>query len=115
IRTKKGFHKEVLEDLQKQGWGRVRVNGTMHEIRDVLAKGGENPLGLGRYEKHDIDVVVDRIALKGDPAVRQRLAESIESALRAADGTVVVSVERAPGDQKTKAAKPDGQGDATTW
>jgi excinuclease ABC subunit A len=95
IRQKKGFHKDVLEELQKQGWGRVRVNGAMHQIRDVLVRGGENPLGLGRYEKHDIDVVVDRLAIKpdGDPAARQRLAESIESGLRAAAGTVIVSTE----------------------
>jgi len=94
IRSQKGFHKEVLEDLQKQGWSRVRVNGTPLEIRDVLAKGGENPLALGRYEKHDIDIIVDRLALKADPETRQRLAESVESALKAAAGTVVVSFEQ---------------------
>jgi excinuclease ABC subunit A len=95
VRQQKGYHKDILEELQKQGWGRVRVNGAMHEIRDVLAKGGENPLGLGRYEKHDVDIVVDRVVLKHDAGVRQRLAESIESALKAAHGTVVVSVEEA--------------------
>ncbi|MGE3109158.1 MAG: excinuclease ABC subunit UvrA [Phycisphaerales bacterium] len=96
IRAQKGFHKEVLEDLQKQGWSRVRVNGTPHEIRETLAKGGENPLGLGRYEKHDIDIIVDRLSIRADAVdaeMRQRLAESIESALRAADGTVIVSFE----------------------
>jgi excinuclease ABC subunit A len=90
IRSKKGFHRETLEDLQKQGWGRVRVNGDIVEIREVLSRPGDNPMNLGRYEKHDVDVVVDRIVLKDDPAIRQRLAESIEAALRAADGTVII-------------------------
>ncbi len=97
-RDKKGFHRDVLEDLQKQGWTRARVNGTLHEILDVLAKGGENPLGLGRYEKHSIDIVVDRLALKAEPEVRQRLAESVESALKAADGTVIISFEQSVAD-----------------
>ncbi len=96
IRAKKGFHKEVLEDAQAKGWGRVRVapggkNAEILDIREVLKKGGENPLGLGRYEKHTIDVVIDRIV--PTPETRQRLAESIESALRAAEGTVIVSTE----------------------
>jgi excinuclease ABC subunit A len=96
VRAKKGFHKDVLEDMQAKGWGRVRVSpggkdAKVLDIRDVLKKGGENPLGLGRYEKHSIDVVVDRIALK--PDARQRLAEAIEGALRLAEGTVVISVE----------------------
>jgi excinuclease ABC subunit A len=96
VRAKKGFHKEVLEDMQAQGWGRVRVSPggkspEVLEIREILKKGGENPLGLGRYEKHGIDVVVDRIVLK--PEVRQRVAEAVESSLKLANGTVVVSVE----------------------
>ncbi len=96
LRAKKGFHKEVLEDMQAQGWGRIRVapggkNAEVMEIRDALKKGGENPLGLGRYEKHSIDVVIDRIGLR--PDVRQRIAEAVESALKLASGTVVVSVE----------------------
>jgi len=91
IRAKKGFHAEVAQDLQKQGWGRLRVNGRVVDLRDALVKGGENPLGLGRYEKHTIDVVVDRVVIA--PDARQRIAESIESALKLGDGAVVASVE----------------------
>src|SRR5690606_4997832 len=91
IRAKKGFHAEVAQDLQKQGWGRLRVNGKVVDLRDALVKGGENPLGLGRYEKHTIDVVVDRVVIAAD--ARQRIAESIESALKLGDGAAVVSVE----------------------
>ncbi len=99
VRAKKGHHKDVLEDLQKQGWGRIRADGALVELRDALKSGSDNPLDFGRFEKHDIDIVVDRIVLNPAAPTRQRLAESIESALRAADGTVVVSVEAdAPAD-----------------
>ncbi len=90
VREKKGYHKDVLEELQQQGWGRARVNGDVVEIRDVLAKGGENPLDLGRYHKSTIEAVVDRIVIRDD--VRQRLAESIESALKLSGGTVFIAI-----------------------
>ncbi len=93
VRGRKGFHREVLEDFVRQGWGRARVNGTVVELRDVLKEPGENPLNLGRYEKHDVFAVVDRLVL--GPDIRQRLAESIESAIKLADGAVIVSFEDA--------------------
>ncbi len=89
VRGRKGFHKDVLEEFQRQGWGRARVNGEVVELRDALKEGGENPLNLGRYEKHNIDAVVDRVVLK--PDARQRLAEAVEAALRLADGAVVIA------------------------
>ncbi|MEO1009478.1 MAG: excinuclease ABC subunit UvrA [Planctomycetota bacterium] len=91
LRGKKGFHRDVLERLQGQGWQRARVDGTVVDLRDVLKEPGENPLELGRYVKHDIDAVVDRIVIRDD--VRQRLAESIEAALQLGSGSVVVSVD----------------------
>ena len=114
VRAKKGFHRETLEELQGQGWGRVRVNGTLHELREVLKNEGENPLELGRYEKHTIEAVIDRVVLRPDPdgtqGTRQRLAESIEAALKLADGTVVVATENASaaaaGDAKADSARP---------
>ncbi len=90
VRAKKGFHKDVLEELFAQGWGRARVNGVIVELRDALKEGGDNPLDLHRYKKHTIEAVVDRLVIK--PEGRQRLAESIEAALRMADGSVVVAV-----------------------
>ncbi|MFO0834860.1 MAG: excinuclease ABC subunit UvrA [Phycisphaerales bacterium] len=93
VRGRKGFHREVLEDFVRQGWGRARVNGTVVELRDVLKEPGENPLNLGRYEKHDVFAVVDRLVLGAD--VRQRLAESVESAIKLADGAVILSFEDA--------------------
>ncbi|MDP1662633.1 MAG: excinuclease ABC subunit UvrA, partial [Phycisphaerales bacterium] len=94
VRQKKGFHRDVMEELQRQGWSRVRVNGQIKDLREVLKDSGDNPLGLGRYEKHDLDAVIDRLVLKpGDSDTRQRLAESIEAALKLAAGTVVISTE----------------------
>ncbi len=93
IRGQKGHHREKIEELSGQGWGRARVNGAVVELREVLKDPGENPLKLGRYEKHDIDAVIDRLALSPEPELRQRLAESIEAALKIADGTVIVSFE----------------------
>ncbi|MSR40808.1 MAG: excinuclease ABC subunit UvrA [Phycisphaerales bacterium] len=93
IRGKKGFHKDVLESLQKQGLVRARVNGKVIDIRETLKAGGENPLELGRYEMHDIDAVVDRIAI--EPEGRQRISESVETALRLASGNLTVLIEDA--------------------
>ncbi len=92
VRGQKGFHRDTLEELAKQGWSRARVNGTIIELRDALKDPGENPLKLGRYEKHTVDAVIDRLVINDDS--RQRLAESIESALKLGDQTVIVSIEQ---------------------
>jgi excinuclease ABC subunit A len=91
VRAKKGFHKDTLEAFFKQGWMRARVNGEITDLRDALKEDTENPLKLHRHKKHSIDAVVDRIVIKDD--ARQRLVESIEAALRLADGSVIISVE----------------------
>jgi excinuclease ABC subunit A len=95
VRDQKGFHRDTLEDLAKQGWSRARVNGTIVELREVLKDPGENPLKLARYEKHTVDAVIDRLAIAED--ARQRLAESVESALKLGDQTAIASIETAPG------------------
>jgi excinuclease ABC subunit A len=91
VRARKGFHRDILEDLASQGWTRVRVNGHLHDLREVLKEPGENPLGLGRYEKHTIEAVVDRLTPTEES--RQRLAESVEVALRLSQGVLVISRE----------------------
>ena len=91
VREKKGFHKDVLEDLQKQGWGRARVNGETLELREALKAGGDNPLNLHRYKKHTVEAVVDRVVVR--EGERQRIAESIESALKLGAGSLVISVD----------------------
>ncbi len=104
VRAKKGYHKDTLEDLFKQGWVRARVNGDLVDLRDALKEDNENPLKLHRHKKHSLDAVVDRVVLRNDDESRQRLVESVEAALRIADGSVTVSVESA-----------DESGTSTTW
>jgi excinuclease ABC subunit A len=91
VRRKKGFHKDVLEALAKQGLVRARVNGNVIDIREALKAGGENPLGLGRYEMHDVEAVIDRIVARAED--RQRIAESVETALKLGEGNVLVLTE----------------------
>jgi len=89
IRAKKGHHKEAAEDLRAEGFVRARIDGAIVDLREALKEEGENPLDLARHEKHTIEAVVDRVVIK--PESRQRLAESIETALKLGDGAVVVS------------------------
>ena len=91
VRGRKGFHREIAEGLQRQGFVRVRVNGEIRDLREVLKEEGENPLELARYEMHDIEAVVDRVKL--DAEGRQRLAESVESAFKIGTGSLLVLVE----------------------
>ena len=98
VRGKKGFHRDVLEEFVTQGWLRARVNGTLVDLREVLKEPGENPLKLGRYEKHTIEAVVDRLSLA--PESRQRLAEAVETCIRLAAGAVVVTIEQPAADGK---------------
>ena len=79
VRGRKGEYKKELAELQKKGFQRVKVDGTFYEIAEVPA--------LDKKYKHDIDVVVDRIVVRGDIATR--LADSMETALRLADGLAV--------------------------
>jgi len=80
VRGRKGEFEEIFKDMQSQGFVRFRVDGIIHEIGDLQA--------LKKNEKHDLDVVIDRIKIRQD--IKQRLAESIETALRLADGRVCV-------------------------
>ncbi len=82
VSGRKGEHVKLLDDLQKQGFVRVRVNG---EIRDLSEK-----IELEKNKKHSIEVVVDRIVVKDDVAAR--LADSLETALKLSDGQVIVDV-----------------------
>ncbi len=91
IRGRKGFHREIAEGLQKQGFVRARVNGEIVDLREVLKEEGENPLGLARYEMHDIEAVVDRVKI--EPEGRQRLAESVEASFKIGSGALLMLVE----------------------
>lgn len=95
---KKGYHREVLEDLRSNGFVRARVNGKIVDLRDVLLHDGDNPLSLGRYELHSIEAVVDRIVI--DAKQRERIADSVEVAIRVSSGSVLLLVE--DGDEWTE-------------
>ncbi|WP_413527041.1 excinuclease ABC subunit UvrA [Marinilactibacillus psychrotolerans] len=82
IKEKKGQHKKVLEKIKSEGYVRLRIDGEMADIGDTIE--------LEKNKKHTIDVVVDRIVIK--EGIRSRLFESIESALRLADGFVVADI-----------------------
>ena len=79
IRGRKGEYRKEFADLLKRGFQRVKIDGVFHEIEDVPA--------LNKKLKHDIDVVVDRIVVRGD--LGNRLADSFETALQLADGIAV--------------------------
>ena len=79
IKTRKGEHVDLFEDLAAQGFSRVIVDGEMHQLSD--------PPKLKKQIKHDIDVVVDRLQVK--ESQKQRLTDSVEQALALADGVVV--------------------------
>ncbi|MBI5165821.1 MAG: excinuclease ABC subunit A, partial [Magnetospirillum sp.] len=76
VRGRKGEYRKELLELQKKGFQRVKIDGTLHEIDAVPA--------LDKKKKHDIEVVVDRIVVR--PGLGNRLADSIETALGLADG-----------------------------
>ena len=88
IRGRKGFHREVLEDLLAKGFIRARVDGTIIDLRSALLNEGENPCDLGRYETHTIEAVIDRLVI--NPSGRERIADSVETALRIGLGSVLV-------------------------
>ncbi|HOJ76970.1 MAG TPA: excinuclease ABC subunit UvrA [Bacillota bacterium] len=80
VRRRKGEYDKLFEDLRRDGFVRVRVNG---EIRDL-----SETITLERYKQHTIEVVVDRLILK--PGIEQRLADSLEIALKLAKGLVTI-------------------------
>ncbi len=82
VRGRKGEFRELLDDVRKRGFVRVRVDGKTYDLAEVPA--------LNRRRNHDIAVVVDRLVVR--PADRSRLNDSIETALKTADGVVEIVV-----------------------
>ncbi|HET7609044.1 MAG TPA: excinuclease ABC subunit UvrA, partial [Gammaproteobacteria bacterium] len=90
VRGRKGEFRDVFEAMRKQGFVRARINGETYDLSDVPK--------LNRRQNHDIAVVVDRLVVR--PADRGRLADSIETALKAAEG--VVEVVRQTGSPRSR-------------
>ena len=93
VRGRKGEFRKEFAELLKNGYQRVKVNGTFHELED--------PPKLDKKFKHDIDVVVDRIVVRA--GMEQRLAESFETALGLAQGIAIAEyADLAPGETEPK-------------
>lgn len=82
VSGRKGTHVKLLEDLKKQGFVRVRIDGDLRDLDDAI--------DLDKNKKHSIEVVIDRVVMK--EGVVARLSDSLETALRLADGRVLVDV-----------------------
>ncbi|WP_030452226.1 excinuclease ABC subunit UvrA [Herbidospora cretacea] len=80
IRGRKGEYAELFRELQTKGYARARVDGTIIRL--------EEPPTLKKYEKHDIEVIVDRLAVKD--SARRRLTDSVETALQLSGGTITL-------------------------
>jgi len=91
VRGQRGEHKDVLRSVAADGFVRVRIDGQMHEVREIPA--------LAKNKRHTVEAVVDRLVAK--EAVRGRLTESVETALRMTDGVVVVSHETPSGEWRS--------------
>ncbi|MDK2939098.1 MAG: excinuclease subunit [Methanolobus sp.] len=84
VRERKGEYKKLLLDLRSEGFTRVRVDGEIHLLEDA------EDIELGRYFKHNIDIVVDRLVIK--EGIEERLSDSVETALEKSGGTITVQV-----------------------
>ena len=82
VRGRKGEYTKLFEDLQKDGFARVRVDGEIYDLSDEIK--------LDKNKKHEIEVVVDRLVIKED--IVGRLTESIETALKQADNLVLIDI-----------------------
>ena len=82
IRGKKGEYKKLIENYQKEGFVRARIDGVVQELTDDI--------DIDRKKKHDIDIVIDRLVIKED--IRSRLTESIETSMKYADNLVRVDI-----------------------
>ncbi|MCH8124184.1 MAG: excinuclease ABC subunit UvrA [Bacteroidetes bacterium] len=89
VRGRKGHYRELFEQIGKQGFQRVRIDGNLAEI--------EKGLKVDRYKTHDIEVVVDRIVIK--EGIRTRVSQSVETALGMGSGTVIASVVGGSGEK----------------
>ncbi|MCG6926769.1 MAG: excinuclease ABC subunit UvrA [Acidobacteria bacterium] len=86
VKERKGEHREVIEEVRKSGFTRVRVDGTVVSL--------DEDIRLDKKRKHSIDVVVDRLVAKA--GIEQRLTDSVETALRHGEGIVIVAPEDRP-------------------
>ncbi len=90
VRGKKGRHEKVITDARKNGYARLRIDGTVYDLSEDIE--------LELTKKHNIDIVIDRLVMK--EGIRARLADSVENALRASDGKVTILTMPRDGESK---------------
>lgn len=99
IKGKKGEHKRLLENIKKEGYTRIIVDGEQREITEEI--------NLEKNKKHDIDIVIDRLIVK--PGIESRLTGSLEMAIHLSEGTIKIQKDAGEIDVfNTKQACPDG-------
>lgn len=82
VQGRKGTHKKLIEDISKKGYARIMVDGEVHDVSDEIE--------LDKNKNHDVFVVIDRLVVK--QGIEARLADSIENALKLAEGNVVIDI-----------------------
>ncbi len=103
IKDKKGHHQQIFEDVRKEGFARVRVNGSVRNV--------DEDIELDRYKLHNIEAVVDRLVVpdgSGDNPEEEkrnfatRLNDSVETALKLGDGFIIAMVSESPSSQRER-------------
>jgi len=92
VRGRKGTYETLVSDLAAEGFARIRIDGEVLELSEIAGdnEDGTPVLQLERYEMHDIEVIVDRLVLRD--GIDRRLTESMETALRLADGLAQIEI-----------------------
>ncbi|MEN9833880.1 MAG: UvrA: excinuclease UvrABC, subunit alpha, partial [Pseudomonadota bacterium] len=85
IENRKGEHRELFAELAHSGFSRVRIDGVVRELSDVQA--------LAKHKKHTIEVVVDRLVIRRSADFKQRLTDSVETALKRGQSAIIVHVQ----------------------
>ncbi len=88
VKGKKGRHEKVLEGAKRSGYARVRIDGIIYDLSEDIF--------LEKNNKHSIEIVIDRLVMKSD--IRSRLTDSVETAIREAEGAVVITTVPREGD-----------------
>jgi len=84
IENRKGEHRDLFDELKKDGFARVRIDGVIHDLSDVQS--------LSKHKKHNIEVVIDRLVIKKGNAFRKRLTDSVEAALKMGKGQLIIHI-----------------------
>jgi len=107
VRGRKGTYETLVADLAAEGFARVRIDGEVLDLADIAGDDddGRPKLELERYETHDIEVIVDRLVQR--EGIDRRLTESLETALRLAEGLAQIEIVPGKGDTGDAGAEPE--------